>query len=52
MSSISSNRATEPVGHYPHAPRVGLCSALALLGIGLVAAWSFHFMSAERSCSQ
>jgi len=32
MSSISSNRAPEPVGHYPHARRVG--GLLFLSGVG------------------
>lgn len=32
MSSISSNKAPEPVGHYPHARRVG--DLLFLSGVG------------------
>lgn len=32
MSSISSNKAPEPVGHYPHARRVG--NLLFLSGVG------------------
>ncbi|MBL7957976.1 MAG: RidA family protein, partial [Flavobacteriales bacterium] len=32
MSSISSSKAPEPVGHYPHARRVG--DLLFLSGVG------------------
>ena len=33
MSSISSNKAPEPVGHYPHARRVG--DLIFLSGVGM-----------------